>query len=123
MVAVRAGGRHSFLAVVSPRRERASPAPRARSPTRRSPGGETTMLTGRSVLSRKVVTADPCAPLARARELLAKHRMRHLPVVEHGRLVGVVSDRDLAGRPAPASGKKEHPTPTVRDRMSTSVET
>lgn len=34
-------------------------------------------------------------PLSRAHELLREHRIRHLPVLEGGVLVGVLSDRDL----------------------------
>lgn len=31
-----------------------------------------------------------------ARELMAEHEIRHLPVTEDGRLVGVISQRDIA---------------------------
>lgn len=34
-------------------------------------------------------------PLAKAHELMREHRIRHLPVLDGGRLVGIVSDRDL----------------------------
>ena len=33
--------------------------------------------------------------LARARELMVEHQIRHLPVQDHGELVGVLTDRDL----------------------------
>ncbi|HSG88730.1 MAG TPA: CBS domain-containing protein [Pseudomonadales bacterium] len=39
------------------------------------------------------VAAD--APLADARTLMQEHGVRHLPVVDDHRLVGVVTDRDL----------------------------
>jgi CBS-domain-containing membrane protein len=55
--------------------------------------------------------------------LLDEHRVRHLPVVEHGRLVGVVSDRDLLERATAPSRREARSAPTVRDRMSASVET
>ena len=34
-------------------------------------------------------------PLARAHEMMAKHNIRHLPVLHGGKLLGVVSNRDL----------------------------
>jgi acetoin utilization protein AcuB len=37
------------------------------------------------------------ATLSRARALMAEHGIRHLPVMEHGKLVSVLSDRDLRG--------------------------
>lgn len=39
------------------------------------------------------VEAD--APLARARELMASHGVRHLPVTDAHLLVGIITDRDL----------------------------
>ncbi len=33
--------------------------------------------------------------LARARQVMLEHRIRHLPVLDGGRLVGIVTDRDL----------------------------
>lgn len=40
-----------------------------------------------------VIAAD--APLSEAREFLNHHRLHHLPVMDSGRLVGIISDRDL----------------------------
>jgi acetoin utilization protein AcuB len=34
-------------------------------------------------------------PLSRAHEMMREHRIRHLPVLDAGALVGVLSDRDL----------------------------
>jgi acetoin utilization protein AcuB len=41
------------------------------------------------------VTIGRLEPLATAHRLMREHRIRHLPVLEHGELVGVVSQRDL----------------------------
>jgi acetoin utilization protein AcuB len=40
-------------------------------------------------------TIDRWSSLARAHELMREHRIRHLPVVDHDRLVGIVSVGDL----------------------------
>jgi acetoin utilization protein AcuB len=34
--------------------------------------------------------------LARAKQLMTKHQIRHLPVVDGDRLVGIISERDVA---------------------------
>lgn len=41
----------------------------------------------------KIVT--PQSTIGEALRLLRENRIRHLPVIEHGKLVGIVSDRDL----------------------------
>lgn len=46
-------------------------------------------------MQRKPITIKPQETLRAAWELLRQHRIRHLPVVEKGRLVGIVTDRDL----------------------------
>lgn len=50
------------------------------------------------VMNGRVVTVLPNTPVAEARALMDTHRVRHLVVTVHGEVVGVVSDRDLAGR-------------------------
>jgi acetoin utilization protein AcuB len=49
----------------------------------------------KAVMKTPVSTVEVGAPLPHARGLMARERTRHLPVVEGGRLVGVVSDCDL----------------------------
>lgn len=46
-------------------------------------------------MSEPPVTVPRHAPIMTAYALMADHGIRHLPVVEGDRLVGVVSDRDL----------------------------
>lgn len=41
------------------------------------------------------VTVSPSAPIQEARSKLYGHGFRHLPVVGDGKLVGIVSDRDV----------------------------
>jgi acetoin utilization protein AcuB len=47
------------------------------------------------VMTREVVTLTPDHTLRDAIDLLRSRRIRHLPVVEAQRLVGIVTDRDV----------------------------
>jgi CBS domain-containing protein len=55
---------------------------------------ESTMV--REVASTDLVTVEPQQDLDEALRLMAKHQIRRLPVVERGRLVGVVAQADVA---------------------------
>jgi acetoin utilization protein AcuB len=52
-----------------------------------------------TAMTRAVVVVSPTVGLPAARRLMERMNIRHLPVVIDGRLVGIVSDRDLLGRP------------------------
>jgi CBS-domain-containing membrane protein len=57
-----------------------------------------------AMMQRTVVTASPDTSLAEAQRLLLAHRIRHLPVVMDGCLVGLVTDRDIRdAMPSPAT--------------------
>jgi CBS domain-containing protein len=62
------------------------------------------MKTVGELMTRELVTLKETQNLAIADELLRLHRIRHLPVVREGKLVGLVTHRDLlraaAQRPA-----------------------
>lgn len=51
----------------------------------------------RDWMTERVVTVTETERVAAARALMAARRIRHLPVVRDGRLVGLVSERDLRG--------------------------
>ena len=53
------------------------------------------VLMVRDVMTRGLVTIAPDTSCDEARTLMDVHGIRHLPVVAGGRLVGMVSDRDL----------------------------
>ncbi len=56
-------------------------------------------------MTRDPITVEANTPFLEARLLLKKHRIRHLPVVERGKLIGVVTDRDLKeAAPSAATG-------------------
>lgn len=46
-------------------------------------------------MSKTPFTVKPRSPLVDAFELMHQHRIRHVPVVDHGKLVGIISDRDV----------------------------
>ncbi|MCP3103281.1 CBS domain-containing protein [Myxococcus sp. K15C18031901] len=53
------------------------------------------MLTVGDLMTRDVITLDEADDLLRGDDLLKLNHIRHLPVVREGRLVGLVSHRDL----------------------------
>ena len=48
------------------------------------------------VYSRDLITVEPDNDLDEALRLMARHQIRRLPVVENGRLVGMVAQADIA---------------------------
>jgi len=52
-------------------------------------------LSVRDIMSTQLVTVTRDEPARRAYDLMRDRRIRHLPVVAEGRLVGILSDRDL----------------------------
>ena len=53
------------------------------------------MLLVRDWMTEHLVTLSPEASVAEALTLCRKRRIRHIPILDEGRLVGIVSDRDL----------------------------
>lgn len=51
--------------------------------------------TAADVMTRKLFTATPETPITRALEMMTDRRVRHLPVMEDGKLLGIVSIGDL----------------------------
>jgi CBS domain-containing protein len=49
----------------------------------------------RKVMTAPAITAEPSMPALAALSQMTKRRIRHLPVVENGRLTGIVSIGDL----------------------------
>ena len=50
------------------------------------------------VFSRDLISVEPDKDLEEALRLMARHQVRRLPVVENGRLVGIVAQADIALR-------------------------
>ena len=58
-------------------------------------GQGTTQLLAEQLMTRDLVTVTPQTSVNEAMELMTRHRVRHLPVIENGALVGLVSIGDL----------------------------
>jgi CBS domain-containing protein len=48
------------------------------------------------VCSRDLISVEPDKQLEEALQLMGRHQVRRLPVVENGRLVGIVAQADIA---------------------------
>ena len=55
-----------------------------------------TSMSVEDVYSRDLVSVEPDEDLDEALQLMARHQVRRLPVVENGRLVGIVAQADIA---------------------------
>ena len=81
------------------------------------------MLVGKR-MTRNPKTVSPDDPLSFAAGILREHRFHHLPVVEGGRLVGILSDADLRNASyvaLPAEGEGPAGDRPVREAMRTEV--
>lgn len=83
-------------------------------------------LTARDVMSREVVTVEEDSPLASVAALLERHRIKRVPVVRDGALVGIVSRANLlhgliAAQPAPASAATAGDDAAIRGRILAAV--
>ncbi|MFH1123261.1 MAG: CBS and ACT domain-containing protein [Pseudomonadota bacterium] len=60
-------------------------------------------------MNRKVITADANDSMMDASKILKEHNIRMLPVLERGKLVGIVTDRDLKrASPSDATSLEVH---------------
>ena len=75
------------------------------------------MLLVKDSMTREVVALPPHSTAGEALALCRERRIRHLPVLENGRLVGIVSDRDLRSA-APALGDPERAAALEKIRIS-----
>jgi CBS domain-containing protein len=48
------------------------------------------------VYSRDLISVEPDKDLEEALQLMARHQVRRLPVVENGRLIGIIAQADIA---------------------------
>ncbi len=61
-------------------------------------GGQALEHEARDIMTSPVVTIPPTETLSQAMQLMTGRRVRHLPVVDSGHLIGIVSIGDLVKR-------------------------
>ena len=59
-------------------------------------GRDVTSTTVKDISSKDLITVTPDEELDRALQLMAQHQVRRIPVVEGDRVVGIVSQADVA---------------------------
>ena len=70
-------------------------------------------MTLEQIMTRHVVTATMDTPIKEIREIFDRYKFHHVVVTEHGKAVGVVSDRDLLKTISPFVGKMGERTQDV----------
>lgn len=58
-------------------------------------GATTLERTAAQLMTRVVVTASPATTIPEAMHLMTEHRVRHIPVLDNGGLVGLISIGDV----------------------------
>lgn len=73
-------------------------------------------------MQRDVVTVKPTDSFRHAMHLIRTRGIRHLPVVEEGKVVGIVTDRDIRKASAsPATGLSVHELHYLLDKLTISA--
>jgi CBS domain-containing protein len=62
----------------------------------------------KDIMTTDIITIGPMATLKEAAEIMATKWIRHLPIVEGSKVVGMISQRDLTGVLAKALHEPEH---------------
>ena len=76
-----------------------------------SHGAKALELDAKQVMTREVVTCDPDDSIDQVMETMTQGRFRHLPVVRHGELLGLVSIGDVVKA---RIAETEHETEALR---------
>jgi acetoin utilization protein AcuB len=73
----------------------------------------------KNVMSQNLITIEEEASMMKASKLMKDHKIHHLPVLSKGRLVGIISDRDLKeAQPSKATTLDIHELYYLLDKVS-----
>ena len=76
----------------------------------------------REIMHKNPITISPETPLFEAYKIMQEQNIRHLPVVDNGKLKGIVTDRDLRLATSKLSEKPFNPNDIVKEIMSFPVQ-
>lgn len=69
-------------------------------------------------MTRNPITIEPDMPVTKAAGIMKSHKINRLPVIDHGKLVGLVSDGDISRiSPSPATTLSQYEISSLLDRM------
>lgn len=72
-------------------------------------------------MTKNPITVDPTTPVYEAANLMKRRHIRRLPVVEEGKLVGIISDRDIMRvAPSPATTLSRFEITSLLDKITIS---
>lgn len=77
-------------------------------------------MKARDYMTRDTICIDSSKSILEAYRLMITHSVRHLPVLEDQKLVGILSDRDVLVNITPAEDEWEITSVTVGEAMSPS---
>jgi CBS domain-containing protein len=90
-----------------------------------TPPATTATITAADVMTEAPITVGPADSLIDATRLMSDHQIRHLPVVENGIVVGMLSERDLLPiadeLSSPSQARQGADILKVRDAMTSQV--
>jgi|GEM_PF-971462 len=81
------------------------------------------MMRACQAMKKDVVFVNPFASISKARRLMREFNIRHLPVVERGELVGIISDGDVLLASSLRDGRIDVPDAPVSSIMTRNVVT
>ncbi|KUO42530.1 MAG: hypothetical protein APZ16_04360 [Candidatus Hadarchaeum yellowstonense] len=73
------------------------------------------------IMSAPLITIDPDADIVEAAKIMASNKIRRLPVVKNGKLVGIVTSSDITAISPALSELMAHPERTTEERVDQSV--
>lgn len=76
-----------------------------------------------AIMSTTIISVSPTATVRAAIRLLEDSEIRHLPVVEEGRLLGIISDRDLREYREPLLVEIENFDSAAAERVEQALDT